>query len=174
MVWGGSRVVALSLVVLAACGQSDMTVGKEKVRYVLKDGASAQFRNESVHVQKDRTIFCGEVNAKNAYGAYTGFVPFVVVGAVVVLEGADPVKVSPAGSASGKAQGVDTQSIIDALDVHNIGLELRNDLLRERSAKLQGGGDAGPALSATDYDERVRRDLVGKLKLEFCNDKMKS
>jgi hypothetical protein len=40
----------------------------------LKDPQSAQFRDVTI---RDRTV-CGEMNAKNAYGAYVGFEPFHV------------------------------------------------------------------------------------------------
>lgn len=43
---------------------------ENKVRYDLKDGDSAKFRNIIGG--------CGEVNAKNSYGAYTGFSRFVI------------------------------------------------------------------------------------------------
>lgn len=43
--------------------------GKERIRAQLRDDGSAQFRNTSG--------YCGEVNAKNAYGAYAGFVRYV-------------------------------------------------------------------------------------------------
>lgn len=40
------------------------------VRTLLKDGGSAEFRNQ----QK----MCGEVNSKNSFGAYTGFTKYIV------------------------------------------------------------------------------------------------
>lgn len=51
----------------------------------LKDPGSAQFCNISVL----GTHICGEINAKNSYGAYTGFVPFYAEGGfgVIVLGG---------------------------------------------------------------------------------------
>lgn len=42
----------------------------------LKDADSAKFRNEAVYpvAGKEKAFtMCGEVNAKNSYGAYTGF-----------------------------------------------------------------------------------------------------
>jgi hypothetical protein len=48
----------------------------------LKDPSSAQFRDEKVYwgISKDSgapySIVCGEVNAKNSYGAYVGFQPY--------------------------------------------------------------------------------------------------
>ena len=46
------------------------------VRDSLKDPSSAQFRDTRVVGPS----VCGEVNAKNGYGAYTGFTPFYVRG----------------------------------------------------------------------------------------------
>jgi hypothetical protein len=41
-----------------------------------RDPASAQFRDLFVAKSGDLLILCGEVNAKNAYGAYIGFRKF--------------------------------------------------------------------------------------------------
>lgn len=46
---------------------------KAQVKYKLKDADSAKFRNIYV---KDKSLVCGEVNAKNSYGGYSGFVFF--------------------------------------------------------------------------------------------------
>jgi len=54
---------------------------RELVKYQLKDANSAEFRNEAVYPVPNRDgvfIMCGEVNAKNSYGAYTGFKRFIV------------------------------------------------------------------------------------------------
>ena len=72
------------VLLLAACGQSEaekarsaaaMTeiryqrVAREFVTGVLKDPASAEFRNQRG--------FCGEVNSKNSFGGYVGFKRFI-------------------------------------------------------------------------------------------------
>ena len=44
------------------------------VKHSLRDPDSAKFRN----VRKVSSGFCGELNAKNAYGAMVGFEPFFV------------------------------------------------------------------------------------------------
>lgn len=44
------------------------------VRRSMKDPASAQFRNVLVHGK----LVCGEVNARNTFGGYAGFSPFLV------------------------------------------------------------------------------------------------
>ncbi|MCZ1176618.1 hypothetical protein [Acinetobacter pittii] len=50
--------------------QAELKKVEDAVRYYLKDGDSAKFRN----VIKN----CGEVNAKNSWGAYAGFSRFIV------------------------------------------------------------------------------------------------
>ncbi len=60
---------------------------KEMQRHVvakLKDPASAQFRNLTYEV--GRHIGCGQVNAKNAFGGYTGFHYF----SVLMAPGSEP------------------------------------------------------------------------------------
>lgn len=49
--------------------EADLKKVQEAVKYMLKDGESARFRNVVGN--------CGEVNAKNSYGAYDGFSRFV-------------------------------------------------------------------------------------------------
>ncbi len=54
---------------------------QDAVREKLKDPASAKFRNLFVHKarleDKEIPVVCGEVNAKNAFGGYSGFQYFV-------------------------------------------------------------------------------------------------
>ncbi len=52
----------------------------------LKDPSSAQFRE----VHKTGGAICGEVNAKNSYGAYVGFKHFIVDGSSVSMEPETP------------------------------------------------------------------------------------
>lgn len=55
-------------------------VAKAKYSLTLnfKDPASVRYRNLAVYRSIDgkKLALCGEVNAKNSYGAYVGFVPF--------------------------------------------------------------------------------------------------
>ncbi|AOA58233.1 hypothetical protein [Acinetobacter larvae] len=84
---------------LVGCGQSEaekakskkeMTeikvnrIGKERVIAKLKDGGSAKFQNQ--------VAFCGEVNAKNSFGAYTGFKRYIAASdeLVVMEDNMDP------------------------------------------------------------------------------------
>jgi hypothetical protein len=53
---------------------STVSTAKELVARDLKDPSSAQFRN----VKRGERAVCGEVNAKNSYGAYIGFRHFYV------------------------------------------------------------------------------------------------
>ncbi|TKI02661.1 hypothetical protein [Martelella alba] len=90
-----SRILVLLIVSfwLTACGQenNDPTqLGKKSVMSALKDPGSADFRNLHYYVKtqnKDGTtvgFVCGEVNAKNSFGAYTGFKKFMVPAGVGV------------------------------------------------------------------------------------------
>lgn len=49
---------------------------KQRVLERLKDPTSAQFRG--LRFVNGDTVLCGEVNARNSYGGYVGFVAFVV------------------------------------------------------------------------------------------------
>lgn len=52
---------------------------RKNVKLTLKDPDSAKFRNQSSS--------CGEVNAKNSFGAYTGFKRFISMDGNTVIEG---------------------------------------------------------------------------------------
>lgn len=58
--------------------QAQMTAnGENQVREILRDGKSAQFRNQFVSKQGAP---CGEVNAKNVFGGYDGFKRYIAAG----------------------------------------------------------------------------------------------
>jgi len=59
---------------------------EEKLKASLKDPSSAEFRNVRVSHHGGRTHVCGEVNAKNSFGGYTGFMRFVGSPALVITE----------------------------------------------------------------------------------------
>lgn len=74
---------ALSLLVcsgVSAAGTAatgaDLTALKSAMEDKLKDAESAKFKD--VRIAKDGTT-CGLVNAKNSYGAYSGFGPFIAM-----------------------------------------------------------------------------------------------
>lgn len=47
------------------------------VSYEMKDPDSAKFRNLRFVKYNEKTVVCGEVNAKNSYGGYVGFENFI-------------------------------------------------------------------------------------------------
>lgn len=55
---------------------------EEAVAAELRDPSSAQFRN----IMEGTETACGEVNAKNAFGAYTGFRKFTYRGGITLFE----------------------------------------------------------------------------------------
>ena len=57
---------------LAGCAQSE---AEEAVRRQMKDPDATEFR-EVTSCAADRQLYKGEYNAKNSFGAYTGFKPF--------------------------------------------------------------------------------------------------
>ncbi|WP_286936162.1 hypothetical protein [Achromobacter sp. UBA4530] len=72
--------------IAAAAGPTDIneirrqSVSKDFVLATLKDPDSAKFRNQK--------SFCGEVNAKNSFGGYTGFKRYIAASKdLVVFEG---------------------------------------------------------------------------------------
>lgn len=60
-----------------------MAEGKRTVLNALKDPDSARFKN--LKTSRD-LYFCGEVNAKNSLGGYTGFSRFIVMLSTVTLD----------------------------------------------------------------------------------------
>lgn len=79
----------LAITLLATTAQADMTDkqfawverGKDAVRSTLKDGESARFRNVFFNRgQDDIPMACGEVNAKNSLGGYSGYQHFISAG----------------------------------------------------------------------------------------------
>lgn len=75
------KIVFLALVVvLAGCQKTEKETMKI-VKSSLKDPDSAEFQNIKG--------YCGEVNARNSYGGYTGFDKFYVVDGFPVFENRD-------------------------------------------------------------------------------------
>lgn len=73
--------IALIAVLLTGC-----TAGVERqVAEVLKDPGSAKFTNMETHGSGADQVVCGEVNAKNGFGAYAGAKPFMVRGGMLYL-----------------------------------------------------------------------------------------
>jgi len=81
------RQVSLSSVALYAASvkeamandtpQQIIEKGKKALAEKLKDPDSAKFRNVRLVKYLDSAVICGEINGKNSYGGYVGFVDFV-------------------------------------------------------------------------------------------------
>ena len=70
---------------------ADVVVEKSKqmVLSKLKDPESARFRNQKIIEFRGGKLLCGEVNAKNSYGGYVGFLPYMASRGYVILMGND-------------------------------------------------------------------------------------
>ena len=66
---------------LAGCG-GPVNDAKKAAAALLKDPSSAQFRN----IMQGAGAVCGEINGKNAYGAYAGYSKFVWNGMKATIE----------------------------------------------------------------------------------------
>lgn len=79
-------VMALSIIVLSGCkpGEEKATeIAKNEISSEMKDPESVKFRNVKYIKSNDNNDYvkgtvCGEYNAKNGYGAYTGYKPFLI------------------------------------------------------------------------------------------------
>lgn len=73
------QVIALAIfpTIIFAQDSNLILLTKENVQRQLKDPQSAQFRDVKIVINTlSQQTVCGEVNAKNSYGGYTGFKPF--------------------------------------------------------------------------------------------------
>lgn len=78
--------IALSLLFVSGCdGRADAAV-KAAIRDKMLDPDAAQFRAVEA-CPADKAMWKGEVNGKNAYGAYTGFRPFFFAASVAQYPG---------------------------------------------------------------------------------------
>ncbi len=104
--------LVLGLAALVGCGQpiaatptpkildpddalfDDLPMAKEQMKAILKDADSARYQD--VYAYKaalpDATVytFCGEVNAKNGFGAYDGYQRFMATKHQAETESQDP------------------------------------------------------------------------------------
>lgn len=89
------RALSASMLLAACQPAQDPAISKaqEAVKRSLKDSASAQFRDVTKCKRKDMVL--GEVNAKNGFGALTGFTHFATVGPAVYVYGQAPL-ITPA------------------------------------------------------------------------------
>lgn len=73
-------------------GAETIVAAERAVRRELKDPDAAQFRDmRANYTEEFGVVACGQVNAKNDFGGYTGFRRFVSSGKSVILEGRDKV-----------------------------------------------------------------------------------
>lgn len=56
---------------------AEIELAREGMQELLKDADSAKFRNVRFGVGSSKATVCGDVNAKNTFGAYAGFTAFV-------------------------------------------------------------------------------------------------
>lgn len=89
-----NAVLAQAQTVLQASktGVSDeriLEIAKQVTADSLKDPDSARFRNVGIRQFGELRIVCGEVNGKNSYGGYVGFVRFSAGTADATLESRD-------------------------------------------------------------------------------------
>lgn len=76
-------ILCATLMLSALSARADDALLLESAKRVavigLKDPSSAQFRNLEVRKAGKSMAVCGEINAKNSYGGYVGFVKFYVL-----------------------------------------------------------------------------------------------
>ncbi|EAR9329335.1 TPA: hypothetical protein R4G38_003158 [Salmonella enterica subsp. enterica serovar Kentucky] len=79
--------VIAAMLLLTGCKPGDdkaIELAHKEMADVMKDPSSVMFRNDKFVNRKDYEngkvtgYVCGELNAKNAYGAYVGFVSYIV------------------------------------------------------------------------------------------------
>lgn len=76
----------ISCIALVACEDGSIARAKNQVLLGLKDPSSVQWRNVRT-CGKDKQWAAGEFNAKNSYGGYDGFKPFIYDGERVHVAG---------------------------------------------------------------------------------------
>jgi hypothetical protein len=60
-----------------------ISAGKDAIRNQLKDPESATFRNVHFYSGGGTPVVCGEINARNGFGGFTGYERFVSAGTVI-------------------------------------------------------------------------------------------
>lgn len=71
--------MVLLCIALVGCNGTESSA-REAVKQILNDPSSAQFKNIYTTSYDGKPAACGEVNAKNAFGAYVGYQRFVYLG----------------------------------------------------------------------------------------------
>lgn len=72
-------------------GQQQLWIvkGQEAIKARLKDPDSAEFRNVGFYSGGPAPVACGEVNAKNGFGGYTGYERFIASGSKLAILASD-------------------------------------------------------------------------------------
>ena len=128
--FGGLAVVACLIGVAAGVHAYRIGEMRGPVAKMLKDPGSAQFQSE---VYKGSWVWpqgpmCGEVNAKNAYGAYTGFKRFISAsGAASYVEGLGYVD---------KDAGSSSRNLLADMDVKNDVLRNILQIIKDSGGKI--------------------------------------
>lgn len=90
------------LLTIAACSGANerlFDAAKAAIAAQLKDPESVQFRNlRSSQAPTGAELVCGEFNAKNSFGGYIGFKPFLWSDAGVLIEAGDDADKSITGA----------------------------------------------------------------------------
>lgn len=81
----GAIILAVGSLALAGCTSKEQTEANAAKAYAagkMKDPSSVQFRNLKYRL----AVICGEFNAKNSFGAYTGFERFQATDRTLTME----------------------------------------------------------------------------------------
>lgn len=98
-------IAAVSSLILSACLPNELDSATQTAKQIVtknfKDPDSALFRDALWYNRSDssKSVYCGSVNSKNSYGAYTGYERFIVDSAgSFMTEGTPSVDRSAVGS----------------------------------------------------------------------------
>ncbi len=120
---------------------------RNNVSYMMKDPASAQFRNEKIV----NGLMCGEMNSKNSYGSYVGFKRFISSSPTYAyIEGI--------GYVGQKAE----LSLSERLDDLTERLKTETAILKEQNALAKEQGWRFVAMSDSEKAEEAARRIFTK------------
>jgi hypothetical protein len=118
--------------------------GEARVRWALKDSDSAKFRNGFTTTKKEEKIFCGEVNAKNEYGAYGGFKKYVVVDRAIFVGDYSVIYDGDGETFFSRVQSISSSDLVRDASVHTnkltayvISLKLENKEIMHKSEQVK-------------------------------------
>jgi hypothetical protein len=123
---------------LTACGST--SAAEDAVRLLLKDPDSAQFRDVRA-CPGDADSFTGEVNSKNSFGGYVGFVQFYVIKGQAYLSGQE--------DSDGLMQAISACAGPGPTEAEKAANRASADpIVREAQAALDDAGDVAAAADA--------------------------